>query len=156
MLADMHTPLEPPSAPFAPRRESIRSFSSGTSPLLKDSSSLSAHYLPSKFSRPHSPNIYKRRKGEKDADDYIPKQGGGRDAFRSNEARIAGDDDEDDYDWNRHYVNRYAQRHRTTFIINVCSLLDSSTVTCSCGIWAVRLATVANTPPLRPASPRLG
>ena len=69
---------------------------------------------------------------------------------------IRFEDDEDDYDWNRHYVNRYAQRHRTTFIINVCSLLDSSTVTCSCGIWAVRLATVANTPPLRPASPRLG
>ncbi|KIP04332.1 hypothetical protein PHLGIDRAFT_76102 [Phlebiopsis gigantea 11061_1 CR5-6] len=91
----MNSPLEPPSAPFAPQRESIRSFSSGTSPLLKDSTSLSAHYLPSKFS---NAVVTKRRKNGKGAGGFLmPKQGGGREAFKSNEARMPGDGD-DDYD----------------------------------------------------------
>lgn len=99
MLADMNSPLEPPSAPFASHRESTRSFSSGTSPLLKDSdkfsTSLSVNYLPSKFS---NAVVTKRKKNGKANGGYLmPKQGGGREAFRSNEARMPGEGD-DDYD----------------------------------------------------------
>lgn len=99
MLADMTSPLEPPSAPFASHRDSTRSFSSGTSPLLKDSdkfsTSLSVNYLPSKFS---NAVVTKRKKNGKANGGYLmPKQGGGREAFRSNEARMPGEGD-DDYD----------------------------------------------------------
>lgn len=99
MLADMNSSLEPPSAPFASRRESSRSFSPGNSPLLKDSdklsTSLSVNYLPSKFS---NAVVTKRRKSGKGAGGHmLPKQGGGREAFRSNEARMPGEGD-DDYD----------------------------------------------------------
>lgn len=91
MLSDMspnpQSNLEPPSFNFT-RSPSSTSLSSG-----KDVS-LSVNYLPSKFSRPHSPGIHKRKKGEKD-DDFYPKRGGGRDAFRSNEARMPGSNDED-------------------------------------------------------------
>jgi len=58
------------------------------------STSLSINYLPSKFSN----TITKRRGGKKGDGDYMmPKQGGGREAFRSNESRMPGDGD-DDYD----------------------------------------------------------
>lgn len=98
MLAGMSSPnLEPPSAPFAGRRESTRSFSSGNSPLLKDSdklsTSLSVNYLPAKFS---NTVVAQRRRNGKGAGGYMmPKQGGGREAFRSNEARMPGAGDED-------------------------------------------------------------
>ncbi|GJJ12625.1 hypothetical protein Clacol_006868 [Clathrus columnatus] len=63
----------------------------------KESVSLSVNYLPSKFSRPHSPGSYRRRKkgdnGEEDVD--VPKRGGGREAFRTGEARMPGLGDED-------------------------------------------------------------
>ena len=99
MLAGMNSPLEPPSAPFAANRDSARSFSSGTSPLLKDSdklsTSLSVNYLPSKFS---NAVVTKRKKNGKGTGGYLmPKQGGGREAFKSNEARMPGEGD-DDYD----------------------------------------------------------
>jgi hypothetical protein len=85
-------PLEPPNPPFggSGRSPSYTSLNSSQKDL-----SLSVNYLPSKFSRPHSPGVHKRRKGEKDPDDFIPKQGGGREAFRSNEARMPGAGDED-------------------------------------------------------------
>lgn len=105
MLAGMNSPnsaLEPPSAPFATRRESTRSFSSGNTPLLKDSdklsTSLSVNYLPSKFS---NAVVTKRKRGGKASPGgyLMPKQGGGREAFKSNEARMAGEgDDDDDFD----------------------------------------------------------
>ena len=102
MLAGMNTPtLEPPSAPFAGgRRESTRSFSSGNTPLLKDSdklsTSLSINYLPAKFS---NTLVSARKRNGKGAGGYsmMPKQGGGREAFKSNEARMPGEAD-DDYD----------------------------------------------------------
>ncbi|KAI0739515.1 hypothetical protein C8Q80DRAFT_1123930 [Daedaleopsis nitida] len=57
-------------------------------------SSLSVNYVPSKFS---SIGGLKHRKGAKGADPIpIPKRGGGRDAFRANESRMAGDDDDDE------------------------------------------------------------
>ncbi|KAI0789373.1 tetraspanin Tsp2, partial [Abortiporus biennis] len=97
MLADMATPLEPPSAPFASRSGSFRSLSPKTdTPLMSSdkhlSTSLSINYLPSKFS-----NSITKRRGGKDVDYMMPKQGGGREAFRSNEARMPGEGD-DDYD----------------------------------------------------------
>jgi len=55
--------------------------------------SLTINYLPSKFSRPHSPGMYKRR-GKVDDED-VPKRGGGREAFRQGEARMPGPGDED-------------------------------------------------------------
>ena len=97
MLADMHTPLEPPSAPFASRADSFRSLSpkNDLSPTDKHlSTSLSINYLPSKFS---NTIVTKRRRNGKGADYMMPKQGGGREAFKSNEARMPGEG-EDDYD----------------------------------------------------------
>ena len=96
MLADMHTPLEPPSAPFANRQDSLRSLSPNRdlSADKRVSTSLSINYLPSKFS---NTIITKRKRNGKGADYLMPKQGGGREAFRSNEARMPGEGD-DDYD----------------------------------------------------------
>ncbi|KAJ3481786.1 hypothetical protein NLI96_g7427 [Meripilus lineatus] len=98
MLADMSSPLEPPSAPFASRSGSYRSLSPKTdTPLMSsdkhNSASLSINYLPTKFSNP----LINRKKHGKDVDYMLPKQGGGREAFRSNEARMPGEGD-DDYD----------------------------------------------------------
>lgn len=58
------------------------------------SASLSINYLPNKFSENIVTN---RRKGAKGWEGVIPKQGGGREAFRSNESRMPGEGD-DDYD----------------------------------------------------------
>jgi hypothetical protein len=99
MLAGMNSPLDPPNAPFAGRQDSSRSFSPKDSPLmssgaLPESPSLSVNYLPSKFS---NAVITKRRKGGKNGGYLVPKQGGGREAFKSNESRMPGEND-DDYD----------------------------------------------------------
>jgi hypothetical protein len=60
--------------------------------------SLSVNYLPSKFSNTLvSPGGPRRRKTIKDVSSFIPKRGGGVEAFKSGEARIPGQDD-DDYD----------------------------------------------------------
>ncbi|THH27931.1 hypothetical protein EUX98_g6260 [Antrodiella citrinella] len=105
MLADMNqSPLDPPNAPFASRSASYRSLSpkldssSLISPggaadkHLSTGTSLSVNYLPAKFSGSLGS---KRRKGKDAAELLMPKQGGGRDAFRSNEARMPGAADED-------------------------------------------------------------
>jgi len=61
--------------------------------------SLSVNYLPSKFSNTLvSAGGPRRRKTVKDVSSFIPKRGGGVEAFRSGEARIPGQDDDDDYD----------------------------------------------------------
>ncbi|THH04983.1 hypothetical protein EW145_g5127 [Phellinidium pouzarii] len=96
--------LEPPSAPFtglAPTgspKGSMRSDNpiSASSDAASIAHSLSVNYLPSKFSRPISPGLHKRKggKGGKGAT-RIPKQGGGREAFRSGESRMPGENDED-------------------------------------------------------------
>lgn len=66
---------------------------SGTSSI-----SLSVNYLPTKFSSSMlSPSNPRKRKGGKPDDLSIPKRGGGVEAFKSGEARIPGEND-DDYD----------------------------------------------------------
>jgi len=102
MLSDM--PLEPPNAPFASSpRGSQSSLSPATStPLLRNDStgspvSLSVNYMPSKFSTAlMTPGVGRRRKG-KGMSANVPKRGGGREAFKSGEARMPGEGD-DDYD----------------------------------------------------------
>jgi len=57
--------------------------------------SLSVNYLPSKFSNTLVSPGPRRRKTIKDVSSLIPKRGGGVEAFRSGEARMPGQDDED-------------------------------------------------------------
>jgi hypothetical protein len=88
---NMHSQLEPPtpftSNPFAP------SLSRTESPLLGDPSlSLSVNYLPTKFS---DAVLYNGLKNRDRGFQPGPKRGGGREAFRSGEARMPGDGDED-------------------------------------------------------------
>jgi hypothetical protein len=68
--------------------------------LRNDSSSpvsLSVNYMPSKFSTAlMTPGVGRRRKG-KGMGSNVPKRGGGREAFKSSEARMPGEGD-DDYD----------------------------------------------------------
>lgn len=112
-----HAPIEPISSPFANPLvtansvDSVKDFgirmtpstpslnglvgpglnASTSSPL-----SLSVNYLPTKFSRPLSPSGIHKRKNVKGAHtSVLPKQGGGREAFKSGEARMPGDGDED-------------------------------------------------------------
>lgn len=67
--------------------------------------SLTVNYLPNKFSNPTLASAGARRrnrmavgKGQRDSSpgDFMPKMGGGVDAFRSGEPRIGGPGDEDD------------------------------------------------------------
>lgn len=103
--------------------------------------SLSVNYLPSKFSRPLSPNsgIYKRKNAKGGPTTALPKQGGGREAFKSGEARMPGENDED-YDGvnggifggkNRRSL-RWNKFKIIIFVMNLCvsnvrSFLDSPT-----------------------------
>ncbi|KDQ51182.1 hypothetical protein JAAARDRAFT_41450 [Jaapia argillacea MUCL 33604] len=57
--------------------------------------SLGVNYVPSKFSEALLNAGVKKRKGDKNVDPVVPKRGGGRDAFRANEARMPGHGDED-------------------------------------------------------------
>ncbi|TBU25866.1 tetraspanin Tsp2 [Dichomitus squalens] len=90
--------LDPPTLPYGSRASSFRSMSPKNDTPLMDgkATSLSVNYLPSKFSSNILSGGMKRRKG-KGGDIPIPKRGGGREAFRANEARMPGDGD-DDYD----------------------------------------------------------
>lgn len=91
MLTNMNSQLEPPTLPFA----STVSIRSGTdSPLLRPQSthSLSINYLPSKFS---DAVLYNGLKNRGKGLHLGPKRGGGREAFRSGEARMPGEGDED-------------------------------------------------------------
>ncbi|KIM82161.1 hypothetical protein PILCRDRAFT_470144 [Piloderma croceum F 1598] len=101
MLSDM--PLEPPNAPFAssPRGSQSSLSPANSTPLLRHEASspvsLSVNYMPSKFSTAlMTPGVGRRRKG-KGMDATVPKRGGGREAFKSGEARMPGEGD-DDYD----------------------------------------------------------
>lgn len=103
--------LDPPNAPFANTISSNNgslSRSAASSALAlglntaspgSDTNSLSVNYFPSKFGRAPSPSLHKRRNGKNDDDpnSNVPKSGGGREAFRSNEARMPAEND-DDYD----------------------------------------------------------
>lgn len=98
ILADMQIPLEPPaplfaaddssSAPPSPRADSTT--------LSKDIS-LSVNYLPNKFSSGLLSPTPRRRKPAKSNADHpaMRKRGGGREAFKSSEARMPAEGDED-------------------------------------------------------------
>jgi len=91
----MNSQLEPPTLPFAPHNSARLSSSPRTeSPLLRPSSvhSLSINYLPSKFS---DAVLYNGIKNRGKTVNLGPKRGGGREAFRSGEARMPGEGDED-------------------------------------------------------------
>jgi hypothetical protein len=91
MLTNMNSQLEPPTLPFA----SNLSIPSGAdSPFLGTPSthSLSINYLPSKFS---DAVLYSGLKNRGKGSHLGPKRGGGREAFRSGEARMPGEGDED-------------------------------------------------------------
>jgi len=91
MLGDNDSPLEPAAQPFAAAtsRDALTSGSDG-------GLSLTVNYLPSKFSTSMlSPGARKRKGGRNGIDPVLPKQGGGVEAFRSGEARMPGDGDED-------------------------------------------------------------
>jgi hypothetical protein len=97
MLPKANSKLVPPNLPFA----SNVSLSTGSphpnSPYLggpQSSLSLSVNYLPTKFS---DAVLYNGLKNRGKAVPLGPKRGGGREAFRSGEARMPGDGD-DDYD----------------------------------------------------------
>ncbi|KAG6844084.1 hypothetical protein H0H87_009910 [Tephrocybe sp. NHM501043] len=93
----MASQLDPPNTPFA----SSGSQTSLTTPLGRnatDSSgvSLTVNYLPHKFSNTLLSPGPRKRKG-KNGDPNMPKRGGGVEAFKSGEARMPGEGD-DDYD----------------------------------------------------------
>lgn len=94
MVPQANSKLVPPNLPFA----SNASLASGSirtnSPYLgaQSSLSLSVNYLPSKFS---DAVLYNGLKNRGKAFHPGPKRGGGREAFRSGEARMPGDGDED-------------------------------------------------------------
>ncbi|KAJ7122929.1 hypothetical protein C8R44DRAFT_621324 [Mycena epipterygia] len=91
--------LDPPNAPFAEHiGTSLASSSRGSSPVgapaLDGSNiSLTVNYLPSKF--PTLSSGPRKRRNGKGIDAMMPKRGGGVEAFRSGEARMPGQNDED-------------------------------------------------------------
>jgi len=96
MLADRQFPLEPPSSPFINDDSPAGSPRSDNFNLPKDLS-LSVNYLPTKFSSGKlSPTPRRRKPGKANADHPdLPKRGGGREAFKSGEARMPAEGDED-------------------------------------------------------------
>ena len=85
----------PPTAPFV-SSGSMPSISGGQTPLLipsdgRSSPSLSVNYLPTKFS---GQLVSRKRRGNSGLQG-VPKRGGGREAFRADEARMPGNGDED-------------------------------------------------------------
>ena len=94
ILTNMNSQLEPPTLPFAPHNSARLSSPRTESPLLRPTSvhSLSINYLPSKFS---DAVLYNGVKNRGKNFHLGPKRGGGREAFRSGEARMPGEGDED-------------------------------------------------------------
>ncbi|KAJ6627329.1 hypothetical protein B0H10DRAFT_2210281 [Mycena sp. CBHHK59/15] len=97
--AEMYArPLDPPHVPFAePMGSSMAGSSRGSSPVgaPTDGSnvSLTVNYLPSKF--PTLSSGPRKRRNGKGIDTLMPKRGGGVEAFKSGEARMPGQHDED-------------------------------------------------------------
>lgn len=100
--------LAPPTRPFGQQSNSNRSSLTSLSASSQkgglggsgggETTSLSVNYLPSKFSRPHSPGLHPRRvssNAKLKGNAANPIRGGGLAAFRSGEARMAGANDED-------------------------------------------------------------
>jgi len=90
----MNSQLEPPTLPFAPNTSARLGSPRTESPLLRPQSvhSLSINYLPTKFS---DAVLYNGLKNRGKGFHLGPKRGGGREAFRSGEARMPGEGDED-------------------------------------------------------------
>ncbi|KAG6819857.1 hypothetical protein H0H93_007943 [Arthromyces matolae] len=92
----MTSQLDPPNVQFPPSS----SQSSLTAPVSKNGGtessgvSLTVNYLPHKFSNTLLSPGPRKRKG-KNGTPRVPKRGGGVEAFRSGEARVAGENDED-------------------------------------------------------------
>ena len=76
----------------SPQVTVLRYGMAGSTPLLPsaNSSSLSVNYLPTKFGA----GLVSRRRYEKELS-AMPKQAGGREAFKANEPRMPGTNDED-------------------------------------------------------------
>ncbi|CCL98841.1 uncharacterized protein FIBRA_00846 [Fibroporia radiculosa] len=96
--------LEPPHALFQSRSSTLGSLNnngslhnvgSDRSDAKSVPSSLSVNYLPSKFSSTLLSGGPKRRKVWRTGDASLPKHGGGREAFKSDEARMPGEGDDD-------------------------------------------------------------
>ncbi|KAF9237037.1 hypothetical protein BU15DRAFT_49255 [Melanogaster broomeanus] len=85
------SPLEPPSAPFASGIDD-RSSNNGSSPR-SEHLPLSLNYLPTKFSSGLLTPTPRRRKRK--GDSQLQVRGGGREAFKSGEARMPNEGDED-------------------------------------------------------------
>ena len=87
----MNGPLDPPSAPFS-GNAGYRGSASSISDV-----SLSVNYIPTKFSTSMLNGGARKRKGKTGdvLDPVMPKRGGGVEAFRSGEARMPMDGDED-------------------------------------------------------------
>ena len=97
ILTNMHAQLEPPNIPFTSNASMRSSSPRNESPLLgggEHSHSRSINYLPTKFS---DAVLYNGIKNRGKGNQLGPKRGGGREAFRSGEARMPGEGD-DDYD----------------------------------------------------------
>lgn len=97
MLADSTGgPLDPPSIPFAGSGGAGGPARAGSD---AGNLSLTVNYLPAKFSTsllsPGGSLTRKRKNGKNGIDPVMPKRGGGVEAFRSGEARMAGQNDED-------------------------------------------------------------
>ncbi|KAF8079371.1 hypothetical protein FPV67DRAFT_1403124 [Lyophyllum atratum] len=95
-------PLDPPNFPFAGTAGSGSPTGRGSAGSVDAAGiSLTVNYLPSKFSTtllsPGGSLTRKRRGGKGGLDPMVPKRGGGVEAFRSGEARMPGEGD-DDYD----------------------------------------------------------
>ncbi|TFY63697.1 hypothetical protein EVJ58_g3101 [Rhodofomes roseus] len=90
--------LEPPKLPFSSRStSSVISKDGLTSGMDTEDKhvSLTVNYLPAKFSTALLSEGPKRRKAWRNSDSQLPKRGGGREAFRRDEARMPGEGDED-------------------------------------------------------------
>lgn len=94
MLGEMEGPLDPPSAPFS---GSASYRGSGSSIKSGGDASRSINYIPSKFSTSLLKGSVRNRKGKTGdvIDPVMPKRGGGVEAFKSGEARMPGEGDED-------------------------------------------------------------
>ena len=94
MLPQANSKLVPPNLPFASNVSLATGSLRTGSPYFgaQSSLSLSVNYLPTKFS---DAVLYNGLKNRGKAFPLGPKRGGGREAFRSGEARMPGDGDED-------------------------------------------------------------
>ena len=94
MLPQANSKVVPPNLPFASNLSLATGSIRTDSPYLGAQSnlSLSVNYLPAKFS---DAVLYNGLKNRGKSFPLGPKRGGGREAFRSGEARMPGDGDED-------------------------------------------------------------